>query len=359
VLSREALIYKLIAAEKKLPAVEDMQVPTRIVHLPLSWDDPSTKLAIEKYMQSVRKDAPWCPSNIEFIRRINGIADIETVKNIVFDASYLVLGLGDVYLGAPVATPLDPRHRLVTTKYNPARTWTPENAVGIGGAYMCVYGMEGPGGYQFVGRTIQMWNRYKQTADFKQGKPWLLRFFDQIRFYPVPENELLKMREDFIAGRFQLKIEETTFSLKEYNQYLQKNDADISTFRQQQRAAFAAEREHWIATGQAEYASDNSVAEAATDSELDLPAGSRVVASSVAGSVWNLSVQVGSRVQAGDTLVVVESMKMEIAVVAPCAGVVLQLYCKTGSQLAAGQSLLVIKESVIKHDASKPLPASP
>ncbi len=56
-------------------------------------------------------------------------------KRIVFDASYLVLGLGDVYLGAPVATPLDPRHRLVTTKYNPARTWTPENAVGIGGAY--------------------------------------------------------------------------------------------------------------------------------------------------------------------------------------------------------------------------------
>ncbi|HCW91615.1 MAG TPA: urea amidolyase, partial [Marinobacter sp.] len=42
--------------------------------------------------------------------------------------SYLVMGLGDVYLGAPVATPLDPRHRLVTTKYNPARTWTAENS---------------------------------------------------------------------------------------------------------------------------------------------------------------------------------------------------------------------------------------
>ena len=228
VLSREKLVKQLIKAEKKLPPIADMEVPTRIVHLPLSWDDPSTKLAIEKYMQSVRKDAPWCPSNIEFIRRINGIADIEQVKRIVFDASYLVLGLGDVYLGAPVATPLDPRHRLVTTKYNPARTWTPENAVGIGGAYMCVYGMEGPGGYQFVGRTVQMWNRYKQTADFEQGKPWLLRFFDQIRFYPVSEQELLKMREDFVAGRFQLKIEETTFSLKEYNQYLQTNDKEIS-----------------------------------------------------------------------------------------------------------------------------------
>ena len=68
------------------------------MHLPLSWDDPATLLAIEKYMQSVRADAPWCPSNIEFIRRINGLDSIEDVRDIVFDASYLVLGLGDVYL---------------------------------------------------------------------------------------------------------------------------------------------------------------------------------------------------------------------------------------------------------------------
>ncbi|MFP3631682.1 carboxyltransferase domain-containing protein, partial [Burkholderia sp. SIMBA_045] len=116
------------AAERELPDVTDMRVPNRIVHLPLSWDDPSTRVAIERYMQSVRPDAPWCPSNIEFIRRINGLAHIDDVKRIVFDARYLVMGLGDVYLGAPVATPIDPRHRLVTTKYNPARTWTPENA---------------------------------------------------------------------------------------------------------------------------------------------------------------------------------------------------------------------------------------
>ncbi|MFA6203311.1 MAG: urea carboxylase [Gallionella sp.] len=346
ILSRERLLQALITAETQLPPIEDMQVPTRIVHLPLSWDDPSTKLAIEKYMQSVRKDAPWCPSNIEFIRRINGIEDIETVRNIVFEASYLVMGLGDVYLGAPVATPLDPRHRLVTTKYNPARTWTPENAVGIGGAYMCVYGMEGPGGYQFVGRTIQMWNRYKQTADFKAGKPWLLRFFDQIRFYPVSEQDLIKMRADFVAGSFQLKIEETTFSLKEYNQYLQTNEDGISAFRLKQRAAFAAEREMWKANGQAEYATDSIVAAAGTDSELDLPPGSRAVAAHVAGNVWAIPVEVGSKVKAGDTLVVIESMKMEIAVVSPCDGEIVQLYCRTGGQVAAGQDLLVIQSEV-------------
>lgn len=52
------------------------------------------------------------------------------VRRIVFEASYLVLGLGDVYLGAPCAVPVNPMHRVVTTKMNPARTFTHEGTVG-------------------------------------------------------------------------------------------------------------------------------------------------------------------------------------------------------------------------------------
>jgi urea carboxylase len=342
----DRLLPLLLAAEKQLPAIEDMQVPTRIVHLPLSWDDAATRLAIEKYMQSVRKDAPWCPSNIEFIRRINDLESIEEVKRIVFEASYLVMGLGDVYLGAPVATPVDPRHRLVTTKYNPARTWTPENAVGIGGAYMCVYGMEGPGGYQFVGRTLQMWNRWRDerqgAAQFTAGKPWLLRFFDQIRFYPVSAEELLQIREDFPLGRYKLRIEETTFSLANYNRFLSENADSIAAFKTQQQAAFEAERERWKAAGQAEYASDANVAEAATDSELDLPEHGRAVASRIAGNVWKIAVEEGTKVKAGDALVIVESMKMEFSVPAPCDGTIYKVFCREGGQVSAGQDLLVL-----------------
>ena len=197
----------------------ETSVPSRIVWLPLSWDDPSTRKAVEKYQKSVRADAPWCPDNIEFIKRINGLDYIEQVRQIAYEASYLVLGLGDVYLGAPVATPLDPRHRLVTTKYNPARTWTPENAVGIGGAYLCIYGMEGPGGYQLMGRTIQMWNRNNLGGNFPGGEPWLLRFFDQIRFYPVSARELEEIRNDFPLGKYSLQIEESNFDLKEYDNF--------------------------------------------------------------------------------------------------------------------------------------------
>jgi urea carboxylase len=341
-LTRGDILTLIQESEAAIGDLESIEVPARVVHLPLSWDDPSTQEAIRKYMQSVNPEAPWCPSNIEFIRRVNGLASIAEVKEIVYSADYCVMGLGDVYLGAPVATPLDPRHRLVTTKYNPARTWTPENAVGIGGAYLCIYGMEGPGGYQFVGRTVQMWNRHRQTADFRDGKPWLLRFFDQIRFHPVSERELLRMREDFPLGRYRLQVDEGEFRLRDYRRFLADNADSIAAFKARQQAAFEAERERWRASGQAEVASDVLIAQAGPDSELDLPEGAVSVATQVAGNVWRVPVEAGQHVAAGDTLVIVESMKMEIPVTAPVAGTVLRLFCREGAQVAAGQDLLVV-----------------
>ncbi|VVN16193.1 urea carboxylase [Pseudomonas fluorescens] len=321
-------------------AAKDLQVPSRIVHLPLSWDDPACQLAIEKYMTTVRKDAPWCPSNLEFIRRINDLPNLDEVQRTVFDASYLVMGLGDVYLGAPVATPLDPRHRLVTTKYNPARTWTAENSVGIGGAYMCVYGMEGPGGYQFVGRTLQMWNRYREVAAF-DGKPWLLRFFDQIRFYPVSADELLRIRRDFPLGRFDLNIEHSQLNLVDYQAFLAREAESIGAFRAQQQGAFNAERERWIASGQAHFDSEEPAPEATE--EAPLASGQQSVDSHIAGNLWQVQVEAGSRVEAGDVLVILESMKMEIPLLAPMAGVVREIRVQPGSAVRAGQRVVVLE----------------
>ncbi len=291
-------------------------------------------------MQSVRPDAPWCPSNIEFIRRINGLDSIDDVKRIVFEASYLVLGLGDVYLGAPVATPLDPRHRLVTTKYNPARTWTPENAVGIGGAYLCVYGMEGPGGYQFVGRTCQMWNAFRSTEAFEPGKPWLLRFFDQIRFHEVSHDKLMRFRDDFPHGKAKIRIETERFRLADYRRFLAENAESIAAFTAQRQQAFGEERARWEASGQIGYGAD--FADTPELSEDDLPPGGMAVASPIPGSVWKLNVSEGARVKAGDPLIVVESMKMEFEVAAPEDGVVTELRCAEGRAVGLGQTLAVL-----------------
>jgi len=337
----ERLMEILLRAESELPAVDNIEVPSRIIHLPLSWEDESTLLAIRKYMQIVRPDAPWCPSNIEFIRRINGVPSVGDVHRIAFEASYLVLALGDVYLGAPVATPIDPRHRLVTTKYNPARTWTPENAVGIGGAYLCIYGMEGPGGYQFIGRTCQMWNRYKQTTEFTDGHPWLLRFFDQIRFYPVTNTELMKFREDFPQGKVKLRIEEATFRLRDYRQFLAANAGSISDFKANQQASFEAERQRWEESGQLNFAAE-SESGAVVDQEA-IPAGCSAVPAHIPGNIWKIAVVAGARVKDGDPLVILESMKMEITVVASGTGIVREVRCAEGKPVNAGETLVVIE----------------
>ncbi|TIX49821.1 urea carboxylase [Alteraurantiacibacter aquimixticola] len=345
VLDQQHALAALIEAEDELGDLEDFTIPSRIVHLPLSWRDPATTATIEKYMAAVRKDAPWCPDNIEFIRRINGLPDADAVQDMVFDASYLVMGLGDVYLGAPVATPVDPRHRLVTTKYNPARTWTPPNVVGIGGAYMCIYGMEGPGGYQLFGRTIQVWNTYRQTDAFKEGKPWLLRFFDQIRFFEVSAEELEEWRRDFPAGRRSIEVEHSEFRLADYRAFLAENAQSIEAFQQTRQSAFDAERAEWERSGEFDRISElteDPGAGALAAPAIEVPDGAEVVEAPFGGNVWKLLVSEGDEVEAGDVVAVIEAMKMECPLESPDAGTITALYMQERQAIEPGAPLMAL-----------------
>ena len=318
--------------------VPDQRIGSRIVHLPLSWDDPACGQAVDRYMRSVRADSPWCPDNIEFVRRINGLPDRQAVKEIVFDAEYLVMGLGDVYLGAPVATPLDPRHRLVTTKYNPARTWTAENSVGIGGAYLCIYGMEGPGGYQFVGRTLQVWDRHRRGRAFEEH--WLLRPFDRIRFHEVDAKELAEMREAFPRGALDIDIEPGVFDYGRHRAFLDEHGAETAAFETRRKRAFARELEDWRARGLMTL--DDAGDELATYPDADPPDDSGVfVASPLAGSVWSVAVESGQQVEAGDVLFVVESMKAEFEVRAEQGGIIGDVLVRKGQVVRAGEPLAI------------------
>ncbi|MGI6246877.1 MAG: urea carboxylase [Pseudochelatococcus sp.] len=340
-LARGRLLGLLSDIEDGLPPVQAVKVPSRTVWLPLSWNDPDAALAMRKYQELVRPNAPWCPSNIEFIRRINGLADEQAVKDTIFDASYLVMGLGDVYLGAPVATPLDPRHRLVTTKYNPARTWTPENAVGIGGAYMCIYGMEGPGGYQLFGRTIQMWNTWRRTPVFGANKPWLLDFFDQVRFFPVSHAELAEARAAFPHGAYPLRIEEGAFSYAAYEAEMARNAETIGVFKARQQAAFEDERRRWKEQGLDSFVTDE---DGGPGLGGDIPAGCFGIESAVPGNVWKILVEEGQKVEAGTALAIIESMKMEITVAAHASGRVRDLRAGPGRNVKAGDVLFVLED---------------
>ncbi|WP_159499737.1 urea carboxylase [Microbacterium sp. 18062] len=341
VLRASQLVGLVQELDDALPPTGELVVPSREVRLPLSWDDPATRLAIERYMAGVRDDAPWTPWNIEFIRRINGLDSVEDVYRTVFDAQYLVMGLGDVYLGAPVATPLDPRHRLVTTKYNPARTWTAENSVGIGGAYLCIYGMEGPGGYQFVGRTVQVWNRFRRGGLFREN-PWALRFFDRIRWYPVSAEELLELRAETDAGRGRVETVEGTFALADHERFLADNAQGIEEFRTRQRTAFDEERARWRASGEFDRPVESDSAPPAS-AEHVLPPGCVAVRAPFAATVWKTEAAPGASIDVGERVMVLEAMKMETTVSASEAGIVRELYATPGERVGAGQLLAAIE----------------
>ena len=334
--SHDTMVRALEPLLEEARANSSSTIPSRIVSLPLSWDDPACHEAIARYTSNVRPDAPWCPDNIEFIRRINGLDSVEQVKQIVFDASYLVLGLGDVYLGAPLATPVDPSHRLVTTKYNPARTWTAEGSVGIGGSYMCIYGMEGPGGYQFVGRTIPVW-RNQGFGDLGE-ECWLLRNFDQIRYREVDAHELLEIREACASDAYFPETQATHLNLGAYEEKLTQNEAQISAFNQTRQQAFADELERWKVSGSLTFSS--SQVPSALDLGVEQPDGEEIT-SPISACVWKVLLADNEAVEEGQEIIVLESMKTEVPVTATCAGTITWLVVE-GQTVSAGQTLAVL-----------------
>jgi urea carboxylase len=337
VIAQSALLDALLAAEERLPPVETMKVPTRVLHLPMAFEDSGTLDAVTRYRETMRGQAPWLPNNVDFIQRINGLSSRDEVRDIIFDASYMVLGLGDVYLGAPCAVPVDPRHRLLTSKYNPARTFTAEGTVGIGGVYMCIYGMDSPGGYQLVGRTLPIWNKFLKNPVFAPGEPWLLRFFDQVRFYPVSESELTRLREDFREGHASIRIEEEIFDLGAYLAFLDREAESIADFRARQQDAFRTEVSRWQADDSAAMQVEDDIVE--DDADVD----GHLVSSDIHGNVWKVLVEEGQSIEAGAPIVILEAMKTELSVIAPLTGTVRTLYCRPGRPVTTGDRLLVIE----------------
>jgi urea carboxylase len=236
------LLGILRVLEETLPSVEEIQVRSRVVYLPIAYHDRWTRDAVRAYMESVRSEAPYLPDNMEFVARCNGLSGPDDVAYYHTATQHLVLGLGDVFLGAPCAVPLDPRYRLVVPKYNPARLWSPEGAVGIGGAYVCIYPMESPGGYQLVGRTISIWDTWQRSPAFAEA-PWLLRFFDRIQFEPVSEEGLEEIRSAAEKGAYAPRIEDDVFSVREYNWFLSEVQEEAAAWRARQRAAVASATE--------------------------------------------------------------------------------------------------------------------
>jgi urea carboxylase len=225
-----------------LPAEREIEIPSRLIRLPIAFDDSQTRAAVDRYVHSIRADAPNCEGghNIDYIVRYNGFADREELYEHVL-ASELWTAFIGFFPGLPFMFPVDPRHVTVVPKYNPTRTWTPEGAVGIGGPCFAIYPVESPGGYQLFGRSLPVYDLQRRNSAFR-GDPLLLRPADRVSFYRVTEEELMSLWEDVRADRYVYhRDEDATFDVGAYLEFAERvrDEADEAR-RRRERAAAAA-----------------------------------------------------------------------------------------------------------------------
>lgn len=334
--SQQDLLKILISIEKEIVFINKWKVPSRIIKLPMAFEDKKTMDAVKRYSETIRSEAPWLPNNVDFIASINGI-ERSDVKDMLYKARFLVLGLGDVFLGAPCAVPLDPRQRFLGTKYNPSRTFTPNGTVGIGGSYMCIYTMESPGGYQLVGRTVPIWD--KLTLGLHSvDHPWLLSPFDQVEFYPVSEEVIDNFSDEMNAGKFKVDIIDTVFDHGKYLEWIQENSQSIEEFQKNQGGDKLEEFNRLIQISNAELAKSEQPVNTEEDKFSE---DAEMVYSEFSGRFWKPLVEVGQEVKKGDGLIVVEAMKTEMIVNATKDGKVVKIFHKNGDMVEAGDLVVV------------------
>jgi acetyl-CoA carboxylase biotin carboxyl carrier protein len=63
----------------------------------------------------------------------------------------------------------------------------------------------------------------------------------------------------------------------------------------------------------------------------------------ITGTVWKIECEIGQQVEEGDTLVILESMKMEMPVEAEDDGTVKEIVCKEGESVSEGDTLVVLE----------------
>ncbi|HEX2125804.1 MAG TPA: biotin/lipoyl-binding carrier protein [Thermoleophilaceae bacterium] len=63
----------------------------------------------------------------------------------------------------------------------------------------------------------------------------------------------------------------------------------------------------------------------------------------ITGTVWKIECEVGQQIEEGDTLVILESMKMDMPVEAEDEGTVKEIVCEEGQSVSEGETLVVLE----------------
>ena len=162
-----------------------------------------------------------------------------------------------------------------------------------------------------------------------------------------------------------LKIEHETFRLRDYNAFLEKNRDTITAFsRRTSRPPSRPSATAGNSVGATSTSPPKRRARAVPEKADALPPGCIAVPAHIPGNVWKIHVAPGANVKDGDALLIIESMKMEITIVASRASRVREVRRaegragqRGGDAGRAGDVVICHLSLVIGHFPSCPPPA--
>lgn len=210
VLSPHELVAVLRELEGQAGEVpEGYVLPTRIVDIPVLFDDPWTHEALMRFRD--RHQDPDS-TDLEYGARVNGFDTVQAFIDHLSGNPWLVTMLGFVP-GLPFCYQLEPRERQVQVpKYVRPRTFTPERAFGIGGAFSVIYPVQGAGGYQLYGISpVPVLDVRQEHPDFAHSIVFP-RVGDIWRYRSIDRAEYDQTRAQVENGQFRFRQRDVEFS---------------------------------------------------------------------------------------------------------------------------------------------------
>jgi len=206
---------KLISKLKELEqttSIDDFELSSRMVDVPVLFEDPWTHEALMRF-----RDRHQDPNStdLEYTARINGFDSTDALIDAMTGAPYLVTMIGFVP-GLPWCYQMVPREQQIEApKYVRPRTFTPERAFGLGGAFSVIYPVDGAGGYQLFGiAAAPIFEKDSKLYDF-QDTMTFPKQGDIFRYRSVTREEYDSIREEVENGTFRYLTKEITFTPKQ------------------------------------------------------------------------------------------------------------------------------------------------
>ena len=217
------LLTELKNLESAADSAESV-LQTRVVEVPVLYNDPWTHETLMRFRE--RHQDPNA-TDLEYAARINNFDSIEAFIDAHSSAPWFVTMVGFV-AGLPFMYQMvDRKRQIEVPKYLRPRTDTPKLTVGYGGCFACIYSVRGAGGYQMFGITPMPIYDPQQSISYLSDFMVFFSPGDIVKFQPIDRETYDEYVTQVENNRFEPKIREIEFSLNDFQDDIDKYNANI------------------------------------------------------------------------------------------------------------------------------------